>query len=158
MPLIPTYKRDLQAYAQTYDAAGSQGLTTSYVDITGGAAWDGTFGPVAHNVTITATTFDGLTPLVSGLYECYVSLNWIAANPHTISLGFSRAGTVVTGAESRSMSVTETASAYQHVAMTCYLDLTAGQETTVEVKCASSSPTLTYRDLIFRIRKISPSA
>ena len=161
MSFVNTY-RNLQAYGGTYDAAGSQTLGTDLsaaaANLTGGANWDGTFGPTARNVTITATTLDGLTPKLSGIYEVYCSFNWITAAAHTLTVAFAAAGTPVTGAQTRSMSVTETASQYQSVALRCILSLTQGQEVTINVAAATGTPTLTYRDCIFYIRRISPSA
>lgn len=146
------------AYAGTYDAAGSQALSTTLADLVGGANWDGSFGPTAYNATITATTQDGLTPTIGGIYEVYFSCNWITAAAHTVTFAIAKAGTAVTGAQARSMSVTETASQYQQVTLRCILALTAAQETTIQVACATGTPTLTYRDAIFYIKRIGPSA
>lgn len=148
----------LGAYAGTFDAAGSQTMSQTLTDLTGGANWDGTFGPAAYNATITATTLDGLTPTIGGIYEVYCSFNWITAAAHTLQVAFAKAGTPVTGAQTRSMSVTETASQYQSVTLRCVLALTAAQETTIQVATAAGTPTLTYRDVVFYIKRLSASA
>lgn len=152
----------LQAYAGTYDAAGTQTLGTDLAaaaaNLTGGANWDGSIGPTAYNATITATTKDGLTPTVAGIYEVYCSLNWITAAAHTLTVAFAVGGTPVTGAQTRSMSVTETASQYQAVTLRCILALAADAEVTINVCAATGTPTLTYRDCIFYIKRMAPSA
>lgn len=147
------------AWAGTYDAAGSQALSTTPTDLTGGANWDGSFGPAAYNCTITATTLDGITPAIAGLYDIQLSLNWITAAAHTVTFAiYQGAAIVATGFQARSMSVTETASQYQSVALRGTAELAAGAEVRVFVSCASGTPTLTYRDLLLQIRRIGPAA
>lgn len=147
-----------QTYGGTRDASGSQALSTTLTDLTGGANWDGSFGPTANGVTITATTLDGLTPAADGNYEVVFSCNWITAAAHTVTFAIAKAGTAVTGAQVRSMSVTETASQYQTVSLRCVMELTADQEVTIQVASASGTPTLTYRDAIFYIRRLGATA
>lgn len=157
--------RLLQAYGGVYDAAGSMALSSTPAALEGDtngagtADWDGSFGPTAYNTTLTATSFDGITPQVSGIYEIVFSCDWITAAAHTVTFAiYQGAAIVATGAQVRSMSVTETASAYQAVNLRVIADLDAGAEVRIFVNSAASTPTLTYRDLIFYIRRICAAA
>lgn len=148
----------LGSYATTYDASGTQALSTNLAAYEAGAAWDGTMGPAAYNATITATTFDGITPTIGGIYEVFFSCNWITAAAHTVTFAFYHATTAFTGAQIQSMSVTETASQYQAVSLKATLALVANEEIRVFVKCATGTPTLTARDVILGIKRLGPSA
>lgn len=149
----------LQAYGGVYDAAGSQALSSTPAALEGGANWDGSFGPTAYNTTLTATTLDGITPTIAGIYEVNFSCNWITAAAHTVTFSiYAGASIAATGAQARSMSVTETASAYQHVSVRFILALAASSEIRVFVNCATGTPTLTYRDAVLSIKRIGASA
>lgn len=149
--------RLLQAYGGLYDAANSQALTTSLAALEG-TAWNGSYGPTAYNCTLTATSNDGITPLVGGIYEINFNALWHAGAATTVTFAIYHASSAFTGAQAAVQSVTETASQYQTVAISTYQTLTAGEEIRIFVKDASGTPTLTLKDVTFTIRRICAAA
>lgn len=148
----------LQAYGGLYDAANSQALTTSLAALEG-TAWNGSFGPTAYNTTLTATSNDGITPTVAGIYHVHFEALWHAAAATTVTFAvYSAAAIAATGAQKAVQSVTETASQYQMVSMDFMLALAADAETRIFVKDATATPTLTLKDVVFWIRRVAPSA
>lgn len=145
------------AYGGLYDAANSQTLSTTLAALEG-TAWDGSYGPTAYKTTLTATSNDGITPQEAGVYRIDFDADWHAGAAHTVTFQVYQGATAITGMVAAPMSVTETASQYQHVHVGGYASLTAGSEVRVFVKSASGTPTLTLANVTFTIRKVSAAA
>lgn len=147
------------AWAQTYDAAGTQSITTSAAKVIGGANWDGSYGPTAYNVTITATTLDGLTPTISGLYEVTIEGEAQVGAEGSATFTLRAAGVAVAGfaASVQTSATAAEAEIYQGFSVSGLAALTAGVLYDIFV-VGSGSLTMDYRNLRFRIRRLGPSA
>lgn len=154
MPIVPSYKRDLQCYGGIYDETGTQALSSTPAQLTTGSA---AYGPTAYNCLV-AADFDDITVYTSGIYEIHMECNWHTAAAHTVTFAIRDDGTNITGATMDSMSVAETASCFQHVATTIIAELGAGSVIDVTVNSAADTPTITVNDYKFWLRKIAPSA
>lgn len=149
-----------QTGAQTYDAAGSQALSTTAAKLVGGANWNGTFGPAAYNCTITATTNDGITTGQAGVYEVCLEMEGSLGAEATANITIRQGGTAITGLAG-AIQNGATAAEYvipKYLRISGIVELDSNVLVDVYAASASGTPTLTYKNLRLSLRLLAPSA
>lgn len=148
------------AWASTYDAAGSETTSTTPKKIDGGAAWDGTRGPAAYNCTITATTFDGITPTIGGIYHIHAEFDAAMGAEAAATVAVYANGVALTGLACKvqnGATAAEFAIPKRYV-IDGYAALTAAHLVDLWVTAAAGTPTITYTNLVFSLFRMGPSA
>lgn len=148
------------AWAQTYDAAGSQALSTTPTKLTGGANWDGTFGPAAYNATITATTNDGITTTIAGIYEVTLEMEGALGATNSAIISIRQGGSAITGLTGGIQNGATAAEQAipKYLRISGRVALAASVLVDVFAASGSATPTLTYQNLRLTLKRVGPSA
>lgn len=153
MPLVPTYERDLQAFAGVMDASSTLALTSTAAQVT----FDANFGPTALNCTI-ASDKDDITVNVEGIYEyCFQSDVSIPTTAGTVTVSVRDDGTNITGALATVGWITADLATKRQMCVHGLATIAAGSVLDVAA-LTDQNQTATFTNSRFWVRRVAPSA
>lgn len=154
MPIVPSYKRDLQCYGGLMDASAAVPLDNAVV---AKVTFDATLGPTAYNCSV-STDDDNITVYTSGIYrysfEADVTIPTTAAE---VTVSVRDDATNITGALASVGFITAELATKRHLAINGIAQIAAGSVLDVVGLC-SVDQTATFTNARFWVRKIAPAA